>query len=182
MLITTGPISPPLQGLKTGMYYLRTRSAAAPIQFTVDQKLVQQVKEEKQKREAEAVLVNGKGEEGHEKVLVNGGMVNGEMVNGEMVNGGMVNGGMVNGGMVNGGMVNGGMVNGEMVNGGMVNGGMNGGMVNGGMVNGEMVNGEMVNGEEEEEEGKVDTESQAYKEALLACSRENREACIMCSS
>ena len=156
MLITTGPISPPLQGLKTGMYYLRTRSAAAPIQFTVDQKLVQQVKEEKQKREAEAVLVNGKGEEGHEKVLVNGGMVNG---------------GMVNGGMVNGEMVNGGMVNGEMVN---------GGMVNGEMVNGEMVNGEME--EEEEEEGKVDTESQAYKEALLACSRENREACIMCSS
>ena len=123
MLITTGPISPPLQGLKTGMYYLRTRSAAAPIQFTVDQKLVQQVKEEKQKREAEAVLVNGKGEEGHKEVLVNG----------EMVNGGMVIGGMVN-------------------------------------------------GEGEEEEGKVDTESQAYKEALLACSRENREACIMCSS
>ena len=30
--------------------------------------------------------------------------------------------------------------------------------------------------------GKVDTESQAYKDAVLACSRENREACTMCSA
>ena len=38
-----------LQGLKTGMYYLRTRPAANAIQFTVDQSLVQRVREEKQK-------------------------------------------------------------------------------------------------------------------------------------
>ena len=30
--------------------------------------------------------------------------------------------------------------------------------------------------------GKVDTESQAYKDAVLACSLENREACTMCSA
>ena len=34
-----------LQGLKTGMYYLRTRPAANAIQFTVDQNVVQQVKD-----------------------------------------------------------------------------------------------------------------------------------------
>ena len=35
------------QGLKTGMYYLRTRPAANAIQFTVDQTVVQKVKEKK---------------------------------------------------------------------------------------------------------------------------------------
>ena len=50
----------------------------------------------------------------------------------------------------------------------------------------------MENGDSEEGEGKeggvpmvqekVDTESQAYKDALLACSRENKEACTMCSA
>ena len=38
-----------MQGLKTGMYYLRTRPAANAIQFTVDQKVVQKVREENQK-------------------------------------------------------------------------------------------------------------------------------------
>lgn len=38
-----------LQGLKTGMYYLRTRPAANAIQFTVDQKVVQKVREDVQK-------------------------------------------------------------------------------------------------------------------------------------
>ena len=33
------------KGLKTGMYYLRTRPAAAAIQFTVDPKLINKVKE-----------------------------------------------------------------------------------------------------------------------------------------
>ena len=37
------------QGLKTGMYYLRTRPAANAIQFTVDQKVVQKVREDSQK-------------------------------------------------------------------------------------------------------------------------------------
>lgn len=36
------------QGLKTGMYYLRTRPAANAIQFTVDQTVVQKVKEKRQ--------------------------------------------------------------------------------------------------------------------------------------
>lgn len=36
-----------MQGLKTGMYYLRTRPAANAIQFTVDQKVVQKVRDEK---------------------------------------------------------------------------------------------------------------------------------------
>ena len=36
------------QGLKTGMYYLRTRPAANAIQFTVDQKMVQKVRDEKE--------------------------------------------------------------------------------------------------------------------------------------
>ena len=38
-----------MQGLKTGMYYLRTRPAANAIQFTVDQKVVQKVREDGQK-------------------------------------------------------------------------------------------------------------------------------------
>lgn len=36
-----------MQGLKTGMYYLRTRPAANAIQFTVDQKVVQKVRDDK---------------------------------------------------------------------------------------------------------------------------------------
>lgn len=32
------------QGLKTGMYYLRTKAAAQAIQFTVDKKVVQSAK------------------------------------------------------------------------------------------------------------------------------------------
>ena len=36
------------QGLKTGMYYLRTRPAANAIQFTVDQKVVQEVRDKMQ--------------------------------------------------------------------------------------------------------------------------------------
>ena len=100
-----------LQGLKTGMYYLRTRSAAPPIQFTVDQRVVQQVREEREQLQNKATAA---------------GVGQGEMVSGE---------------------------------------------------------------EEKEEEGavpviqgKVDTESQAYKDAVQACSRENREACAMCSA
>lgn len=38
----------PLQGLKTGMYYLRTKAAANAIQFTVDQKVVQKAREKNQ--------------------------------------------------------------------------------------------------------------------------------------
>lgn len=38
-----------VQGLKTGMYYLRTKPAANAIQFTVDQKVVQKVRDENQK-------------------------------------------------------------------------------------------------------------------------------------
>lgn len=36
------------QGLKTGMYYLRTRPAANAIQFTVDHGVIQQVKDKKE--------------------------------------------------------------------------------------------------------------------------------------
>ena len=101
------PSLPPTQGLKTGMYYMRTRSAAPPIQFTVDQRVVQKVKEEMELQKSQAMAVEnvdgeeGEGEEGDGVPMVN---------------------------------------------------------------------------------GKVDTESQAYKDALLACSRENREACAMCSA
>lgn len=38
-----------LQGLKTGMYYLRTRPAANAIQFTVDQKAIQEAKSKQEK-------------------------------------------------------------------------------------------------------------------------------------
>jgi len=42
------------RGLKTGMYYLRTRPAAQAIQFTVDHALVAQVKQQKEQQEQEA--------------------------------------------------------------------------------------------------------------------------------
>ena len=92
------------------MYYLRTRPAAQAIQFTVDQRLVQQVKEEKEQLKNK-VAPEAMGE-----------AVGGQEVEGEGV------------------------------------------------------------GAVPMAKGKVDTESEAYKEALLACSRENREACIMCSA
>lgn len=41
-----------VQGLKTGMYYLRTKPAADAIQFTVDQDLVHKVREAKRSQEA----------------------------------------------------------------------------------------------------------------------------------
>ena len=42
-----------LKGLKTGMYYLRTRPAASAIQFTVDQEsLKKSVKSKKENEEA----------------------------------------------------------------------------------------------------------------------------------
>ena len=41
------------RGLKTGMYYLRTRPAAQAIQFTLDHSLVAQVKQEKEQQEAQ---------------------------------------------------------------------------------------------------------------------------------
>ena len=86
---------------------MRTRSAAPPIQFTVDQRVVQKVREEMELQKSKALVVEeGDGEEGEE--------------------------------------------------------GKEGGVP-------------VVM-------GKVDTESQAYKDALLACSRENREACSMCSA
>lgn len=93
------------------MYYLRTRSAAPPIQFTVDQKVVQQVKEEKE-QQMKMAEVNGEQQAEVEEAMQEGqseGAV-------------------------------------PLVN------------------------------------GKIDTESQAYKEALLACSLNNREACTMCSA
>jgi ribonucleoside-diphosphate reductase subunit M1 len=39
------------KGLKTGMYYLRTRPAAQAIQFTVDQKILQDVKNQEKEKE-----------------------------------------------------------------------------------------------------------------------------------
>ena len=96
------------------MYYLRTRSAAPPIQFTVDQRVVQKVKEEKEQQRKTAVTNGAEEEEEEEMNGVEEGEGEGEGV--------------------------------PMVN------------------------------------GKVDTESQAYKDAVLACSRENREACTMCSA
>jgi ribonucleoside-diphosphate reductase subunit M1 len=125
------------KGLKTGMYYLRTRSAAPPIQFTVDQRVVQQVKEEKEQEQEQLkkIVVTNGAEEGEEeeqlkKMVVTNGAEEG--VEEEEMNG---------------------VENGEE-----------------GEVAVPMVN------------GKVDTESQAYKDAVLACSRENREACTMCSA
>jgi ribonucleoside-diphosphate reductase subunit M1 len=44
------------RGLKTGMYYLRTRPAAQAIQFTLDHSLVAQVKQQKEQREAQPSL------------------------------------------------------------------------------------------------------------------------------
>jgi ribonucleoside-diphosphate reductase subunit M1 len=41
------------RGLKTGMYYLRTRPAAQAIQFTLDHSLVSQVKQQKEQQEIE---------------------------------------------------------------------------------------------------------------------------------
>ena len=97
---------------------MRTRSAAPPIQFTVDQRVVQQVKEEQQQQlKNKVVVTNGEEEE------------EGEEEEGEGMNGVESGEGAV-----------------PMVN------------------------------------GKVDTESQAYKDAVLACSRENKEACTMCSA
>ena len=43
------------RGLKTGMYYLRTRPAAQAIQFTLDHSLVSQVKQQKEQQEAQPV-------------------------------------------------------------------------------------------------------------------------------
>lgn len=43
------------RGLKTGMYYLRTRPAAQAIQFTLDHSLVAQVKQQKEQQEAEPI-------------------------------------------------------------------------------------------------------------------------------
>lgn len=42
------------RGLKTGMYYLRTRPAAQATQFTVDHAVVAQVKQQKEQQEQEA--------------------------------------------------------------------------------------------------------------------------------
>eukprot|EP01135_Chromosphaera_perkinsii_P005007 Nk52_evm5s310 gene=Nk52_evmTU5s310 len=44
------------KGLKTGMYYLRTRPAADAIQFTVNQKQLQKDSEEQKEREREAMV------------------------------------------------------------------------------------------------------------------------------
>jgi len=41
------------RGLKTGMYYLRTRPAAQAIQFTLDHSLVAQVKQQKEQQESQ---------------------------------------------------------------------------------------------------------------------------------
>lgn len=94
------------------MYYLRTRSAAPPIQFTVDQKVVQQVKEEKEQQVKMSEMVNGDQQEEGEEVMQE----------------------------------------------------------------------EQTEGAVPLVQGKIDTDSPAYKEALLACSRSNREACTMCSA
>ena len=39
------------QGLKTGMYYLRSRPAANAIQFTVDQKVVMETRQKQQQKQ-----------------------------------------------------------------------------------------------------------------------------------
>jgi ribonucleoside-diphosphate reductase subunit M1 len=43
------------QGLKTGMYYLRSRPAAQAIQFTVDQETLKKTPEEQAKENEEAI-------------------------------------------------------------------------------------------------------------------------------
>ena len=43
------------QGLKTGMYYLRSRPAAQAIQFTVDQEALKKTSEEQAKQNEEAM-------------------------------------------------------------------------------------------------------------------------------
>jgi ribonucleoside-diphosphate reductase subunit M1 len=43
------------RGLKTGMYYLRTRPAAQAIQFTLDHSLVAQVKQQKEQEEVQPI-------------------------------------------------------------------------------------------------------------------------------
>ena len=48
-----------LQGLKTGMYYLRTKAAANAIQFTVDQKVVQEARDKTAAAAAAGILQNG---------------------------------------------------------------------------------------------------------------------------
>ena len=68
ILLRMYPPPPPhsLQGLKTGMYYLRTKAAANAIQFTVDQKVVQEARD---KTAAAAAAAGG---------LQNGGLPNGK--------------------------------------------------------------------------------------------------------
>lgn len=113
---------------------MRTRSAAPPIQFTVDQKIVEKVKEEREQEEKKKkskkrkISITDNDDDGvngvTEKVVIGNGVTNG--VEDEEEDG------------VEGGV--------PMV------------------------------------KGKIDTESQAYKDALMACSRDNREACAMCSA
>lgn len=43
------------QGLKTGMYYLRSKPAAQAIQFTVDQEALKKTSEEQAKQNEEAM-------------------------------------------------------------------------------------------------------------------------------
>src|ERR1700729_3279340 len=45
------------KGLKTGMYYLRTRPAAQAIQFTVDQSLIKDAKKANMKEKVPSVIV-----------------------------------------------------------------------------------------------------------------------------
>lgn len=46
-------ISSPLQGLKTGMYYLRTKPAANPIQFTLNKETLKEVTKSEEEEEEE---------------------------------------------------------------------------------------------------------------------------------
>ena len=61
-----------LQGLKTGMYYLRTRPAANAIQFTVDTKAVKEArsKQQQQNTAENKENVRGKQQEEEEEAML----------------------------------------------------------------------------------------------------------------
>jgi ribonucleoside-diphosphate reductase subunit M1 len=140
------------RGLKTGLYYLRTRPAADPIKFTVDKTKLKQTKPADNKVDA---IVNGSS-----TTLTNG---SGKVVNGNHAP------------QANG-------LNGHATNGvnGYTNGTSNG--VNG-HTNGMNGDSNGVNGQSEENLDKeIDSNADLIQQLKLACSRQNKEACLMCSS
>lgn len=142
------------RGLKTGLYYLRTRPAADPIKFTVDKS--------KLKAKTGTPVTNGhqNGKHSPKKAAHQNGV---ELIETTATNG--YTNGHTNG--YTNGHTNG-HTNGE------TNGHTNGEM------NGHTENGKTeVNGDSAKEES---SNSDLIEQLKLACSLKNKEACLMCSS